>query len=104
MKVFFMIVYIQALRLVPSAYFSLLEKAFKIVSCSKSFASSISLVSRIANGLSDPDSLSIVYPNWQRVYIFGNGDSAGIGPDPFVRDIVNTAIHTWSVTEAKAHA
>ena len=41
---------------------------------------------------------------WQRVYIFGNGDSAGVGPEPFVRDIVNTAIHTWSVTEAKAHA
>lgn len=41
---------------------------------------------------------------WQRVYIFGNGDAAGVGPEPFVRDIVNTAIHTWSVTEAKAHA
>ena len=29
----------------------------------------------------------------QRVYIFGEGAK----PEPFVRDIVNTAIHTWNV-------
>ncbi len=29
----------------------------------------------------------------QRIYIFGEGAK----PEPFVRDIVNTAIHTWNV-------
>ncbi len=37
---------------------------------------------------------------WQRVYIFGEGAE----PEPFVRDIVNPAIHTWAVTPADAHA
>lgn len=33
---------------------------------------------------------------YKRLYIFA--EDASVSPDPFVRDIVNPAIHTWNVT------
>ncbi len=48
----------------------------------------------VATGDFEIESLKI----YKRVYIFG--DAPAVSPDPFIRDMVNPAIHTWNVTGA----
>ena len=45
--------------------------------------------------LSDPGFTITDLKITTRIYIFD--ESGAAGPDPFVRDIVNPAIHTWSI-------
>mgnify|MGYP003628503232 CR=1 FL=1 len=47
----------------------------------------------VADGRFEIQSLKI----YKRLYIFG--DPGETSPEPFIKDIVNPAIHTWSVTD-----
>lgn len=49
--------------------------------------------SEVAEGRFEIESLKI----YKRLYIFG--DPSETSPEPFIKDIVNPAIHTWSVTD-----
>src|SRR5687767_15083527 len=57
MKIFFMMVYSQPFRLVPSVYLSLLASARSMVSCSRSLASSMSRVRLSAKGFNEEEYL-----------------------------------------------